>query len=73
MSRLNAGLYSSDDQTWWSPPDFVAAVLGFEERERFEHVSMGAKTEQPPLHFFEIIQVKFSNDRTVFLGRQLLT
>ena len=36
MSRLNAGLYSSDDQTWWSPPDFVAAVLGFEERERFD-------------------------------------
>lgn len=36
MSRLNAGLYSSDDQTWMSPPELVNALLAFEQRICFD-------------------------------------
>lgn len=35
MSKLNAGLYSSEDQTWWSDPKTVDAILKFENREMF--------------------------------------
>lgn len=36
MSKLNAGLYSSDDHTWQTPPEVVEAILAFERRERFD-------------------------------------
>ncbi len=30
MSKLNAGLYSSADHTWQTPPDIIKAILDFE-------------------------------------------
>lgn len=36
MSKLNSGLYSSDDHTWETPPELVQALLEFEGRENFD-------------------------------------
>jgi hypothetical protein len=36
VSKLNAGLYSSADHTWQTPPDIVKAILTFEGREQFD-------------------------------------
>jgi hypothetical protein len=36
MSRLNKGLYSSEDHGWMSPPAVVDAVLSFENRDKFD-------------------------------------
>lgn len=36
MSKINAGLYSSEDHTWMTPPELVNAVLAFEGRSEFD-------------------------------------
>lgn len=36
MSKINPGLYSSEDQTWMTPPDFIQKLLTFEGRDRFD-------------------------------------
>ncbi len=36
MSKLNPGLYSSDDMTWQTPPSLVNALLAFEGRIGFD-------------------------------------
>lgn len=36
MSKINPGLYSSEDQTWWSAPKTVNKILAFEGRAAFD-------------------------------------
>jgi hypothetical protein len=36
MSKINAGLYSSEDHTWMTPPALVDALLRFEGRKGFD-------------------------------------
>lgn len=36
MSKLNNGLYSSEDHTWMTPPELVEALLKFEGRDQFD-------------------------------------
>ena len=36
MSKINPGLYSSEDHTWETPPEILQAILRFEGVERFD-------------------------------------
>jgi hypothetical protein len=49
MSKLNAGLYSSEDQTWMTPPALVDALLRFEGRKAF-HLDPCCSVKNIPAH-----------------------
>lgn len=52
MSKLNAGLYSSQDMTWCTPPDFIEKLLKFEMTGWFALDPCCSDKNIPAVHHF---------------------